>query len=113
VSHFGYRAIVAMMRREAGTIFKPAHDLTRIVPMKVLVAVLVGLAVLATAWEASAAQKRHHKASMARRGADTQAKQRDPNAYGWYPHDSNQLAVGSQIWWEQMDREGRLRGEPN
>jgi len=32
-----------------------------------------------------------------------------PDASGWYPHDSNELPFGSSLWWEQMDREGRLR----
>jgi hypothetical protein len=29
----------------------------------------------------------------------------------WYPNDANQLKLGSRIWWEQMEREGRL-GRP-
>lgn len=35
-----------------------------------------------------------------------------PDRNGWYPHDSNQLKVGSRIWWEQMEREGRT-GRPD
>ena len=25
---------------------------------------------------------------------------------GWYPHDSTQLPVGSQRWWDQKESEG-------
>jgi hypothetical protein len=35
-------------------------------------------------------------------------KQSEPNAYGWYPHNSNELAVGSRIWFDQMERERRF-----
>jgi hypothetical protein len=28
---------------------------------------------------------------------------------GWYEHDANRLPIGSEIWWDQMVREGRAR----
>jgi hypothetical protein len=28
---------------------------------------------------------------------------------GWYEHDANKLPIGSEIWWDQMVREGRAR----
>jgi hypothetical protein len=28
---------------------------------------------------------------------------------GWYEHDANKLPIGSEIWWDQMGREGRAR----
>ena len=34
-----------------------------------------------------------------------------PDANGWFPRDANRLKVGSAIWWEQMEREGRV-GRP-
>jgi hypothetical protein len=30
-----------------------------------------------------------------------------PDANGWYPRDARLLKFGSQLWWEQMEREGR------
>ncbi|MEQ1648966.1 MAG: hypothetical protein ABL898_10300 [Hyphomicrobiaceae bacterium] len=30
-----------------------------------------------------------------------------PDANGWYPRDTRLLKFGSQLWWEQMEREGR------
>ena len=30
----------------------------------------------------------------------------------WYPNDANQLRVGSRIWWDQMEKEGRI-GRPS
>jgi hypothetical protein len=31
-----------------------------------------------------------------------------PDASGWFPHDANQLAFGSALWWDQMRRENRV-----
>jgi hypothetical protein len=28
---------------------------------------------------------------------------------GWYVHDADKLPIGSQVWWQQMLREGRVR----
>jgi hypothetical protein len=30
----------------------------------------------------------------------------------WYPNNANQLRFGSQIWWDQMQKEGRI-GRPS
>lgn len=31
-----------------------------------------------------------------------------PDRHGWYPHDAEKLKFGSQLWWDQMEREGRI-----
>jgi hypothetical protein len=49
--------------------------------------------------------KRHYHRYVAR---DHSYKQAYPDEYGWFPHDANQLKVGSALWWEQMQRENRL-----
>jgi hypothetical protein len=28
----------------------------------------------------------------------------------WYPNNADRLKIGSRIWWDQMEREGRLGG---
>jgi hypothetical protein len=33
-----------------------------------------------------------------------------PDQNGWYPRVADQLKVGSAIWFEQMEREGRFGG---
>jgi hypothetical protein len=49
--------------------------------------------------------KRHYHRYVVR---DHGYKQSHPDENGWFPHDANQLAVGSALWWEQMQRENRL-----
>lgn len=34
----------------------------------------------------------------------------DRDRFGWYPRVADQLKFGSQIWFEQMEREGRFGG---
>jgi len=79
--------------------------------MKPLVAAVAAMSLVAgSAYDAvySKPYKHHAKRYVGHAVPYSGGKQRYPNEYGWYPHDSNQLAVGSQIWWEQMEREGRL-----
>jgi hypothetical protein len=58
----------------------------------------------------SNAHKRHAKRHYYSRYAARHYgyKQEYPDANGWFPHDSSQLKFGSQLWWDQMLREGRL-----
>jgi hypothetical protein len=81
--------------------------------MKGLVAAVTVVALVAGMANAGAAQKRHHKPWYGYNGAYRYEKQRYPDANGWYPHDSNELAVGSRIWFDQMEREGRFGGRRN
>jgi len=77
--------------------------------MKVLVAVVVAaMCAIAGAATANAEHKRYHKRWVGYDAPLRYHKQSYPNEFGWYPHDSNQLTVGSRIWWDQMEREGRL-----
>jgi hypothetical protein len=80
--------------------------------MKILVGAVAAICVIAGVATANAAQ-RHRKNWVGYDAPSRHEKQRHPNAYGWYPHDSNELAVGSRIWWDQMEREGRLGGRPH
>jgi hypothetical protein len=59
---------------------------------------------------ANAAHKRHLKRHVQHVPTYSGVPQRYPNEYGWYPHDPERLAFGSRIWWDEMEREGRLRG---
>jgi hypothetical protein len=81
--------------------------------MKVLVAAVAAVALVAGMANASAAQKRPHKRWYGYDGAHRYGKQRQPGANGWYPHDSSELAVGSRRWFDQMEREGRFGGRRN
>jgi hypothetical protein len=87
--------------------------------MKILIVAAVAVAtvsmVAGSAYEVNAegytnTHKRHAKRHYYPRYAARAYgyKQAYPDANGWYPHDSNQLAFGSAIWWEQMLRENRL-----
>jgi hypothetical protein len=34
----------------------------------------------------------------------------EPDRFGWYPRDANRLKIGSRIWFDQMEAEGRFGG---
>jgi hypothetical protein len=58
----------------------------------------------------SKAPKPYVKGHVGGAKRDPGNKRQYPDANGWYLHDSSKLAFGSAIWWEQMQREGRLSG---
>jgi hypothetical protein len=33
-----------------------------------------------------------------------------PDRFGWYPRNADQLKIGSRIWFDQMEAEGRFGG---
>jgi hypothetical protein len=57
------------------------------------------------------AHKRHAKMHYRQERSDVSQKPTYPERGGWYERDANKLPFGSAIWWEQMQREGRLGGE--
>jgi hypothetical protein len=50
-----------------------------------------------------------HRAAAAR--ADSAARSSIPRPDAYVERDANKLPFGSAIWWDQMQREGRLGGE--
>jgi hypothetical protein len=85
-----------------------------------VVAIAVVSLVASSAFDANAkgyakSHKHHHANRHDHRYAvpDHGYKQAYPDASGWFPHDSNQLQFGSKLWWEQMEREGRLNRDSN
>ena len=76
--------------------------------MRVLIAAVTAILVMASTVTAHAAHKRPHKRWVGNGAPHHHGKVSKPDASGWWPHDSNELAVGSQIWFEQMEREGRF-----
>jgi hypothetical protein len=85
--------------------------------MRVLVVVAAAVSMVAVcalegkAQDYSKAPKPHVKGQVGNAKPDPDNKIKYPDAKGWYPHDSSKLAYGSAIWWEQMQREGRLGGD--
>jgi hypothetical protein len=57
----------------------------------------------------SKAPKPYAKGQVAKPEPDNKIKY--PDAKGYYPLDASKLPYGSAIWWEQMQREGRLGGD--
>ena len=79
--------------------------------MKAILATFIALSFLAgLADDASAATNRKHKSkykAYANRQAYTKGFPNGGNGPepDWYPHDSNALPFGSQLWWRQKERE--------
>jgi hypothetical protein len=79
--------------------------------MRVVLTTCVAVALSAGAGTSLAAEKTKSKLKQ-QLPPQAQAQKRiydDRDKDRWYPRDSNQLRFGSQIWWEQMEREGRFR----
>ena len=76
--------------------------------MKTLVILAAALSFLALdAFDAHA--KSHYRRAKRHVGHPsylTQPPRYQPTE-GWYEHIADHLPIGSKIWWEQMDREGR------
>jgi hypothetical protein len=75
---------------------------------------IAGFAMDADAVDHSKSRKHHAKTHHPRYvGPGQNYMHKYPDASGWFPHDSNELPFGSRLWWEQMEREGRLNRETN
>jgi hypothetical protein len=73
----------------------------------VAAALVAGMVLDADAANSSKSHKRHAKRHYPRYAAPGVGNQsKNPDASGWYPHDSSQLPFGSARWWEQKEREG-------
>ena len=77
--------------------------------MRIVLLAILPLAAMATLSTVQAANQRPrawklHKSQTQPRLYD------DRDRFGWYPRVADQLKVGSQIWFEQMEREGRFGG---
>jgi len=82
--------------------------------MKALLFGLTAAALIAAGVGAgNAAHKRHAKRYVGHPDPYSAVPQKYPTEYGWYPHDPEQLAFGSRLWWDEMEREGRTRGGRN
>ncbi len=79
----------------------------RIVLVVVALSLLAGIAGEAAAATYAKKHKRYAKQPAA--GKEHAARSARPDAY--VERDANKLPFGSAIWWDQMQREGRLGGE--
>jgi len=85
--------------------------------MKAFLLVLAPLALLAGSMGAadaadySTAHKRHAERNVRRPSPHLGAKPPSRGDNGWQPHDTSRLPFGSQSWWDQMLREGRMNGD--
>jgi hypothetical protein len=80
------------------------------VTLPILLAGALAVGIVNTAADASEAKKKSKYRVKKQRTYTEQVQRRASNeAYSpYYVHDANQLPFGSQRWWEQMSREGRL-----
>jgi hypothetical protein len=72
----------------------------------IALSVLFATPVLATAVDAA------HRSDRTKTSVPAPQKRiyDDRDRHSWYPRDADQLKFGSQIWFEQMEREGRFGG---
>jgi hypothetical protein len=84
----------------------------RIVVVAAAVVSMVAVSALeSNAQDYSKGSKRYAKRQVGDAKPDPDNKIKYPDAKGYYPHDASKLAYGSALWWEQMQREGRLGGD--
>jgi hypothetical protein len=76
--------------------------------------VLALIASLAAPAGAATYKKKHKRYSNQYERSYAARVARSSSEDGYYEHDANKLPFGSQRWWDQMQREGRLGGDaPN
>jgi hypothetical protein len=84
------------------------EETMRIVLVVAALSLLAGIAGEAAAATYAKKHKRHAKHPAAAQEYSA-ARSTRPDAY--VERDANKLPFGSAIWWDQMQREGRLGGE--
>jgi hypothetical protein len=72
---------------------------------------LLMITTIATPLAAAPNKKKHRHYATAPWRTYAQRTARPPNESAYYEHDADKLRIGSQRWWDQMRREGRLGGE--
>ena len=78
--------------------------------MRALVTVAMALSLLANlAPDAFAEPRKRHPRTHAPYAPPHVSPRPGYRTDGWYEHDANKLPIGSEIWWNQMVREGRAR----
>jgi hypothetical protein len=75
--------------------------------------VLAGAVASAAAAAGTAHSRKHKRIVSAHQHHTFVRRERQADNEAYYVHDANKLPFGSQRWWEQMVREGRIGSDAN